>query len=184
MIRRPPRSTLFPYTTLFRSGLTNTQEDPGTDSAPPFGLISPLATTHLERNGTRLAMCYVFGLRIAPSTLLMPEAAVCRRTVSLLQTALSAALIVRVDGFVESSRRVLHLWCYLYPLGWDGASPDDDVLEHVARGVVDGVFDLPDLLPRGVAESVALQLRVGIIGAMVCTLHTSSSGGGHTSMCV
>src|SRR3712207_7825826 len=23
MIRRPPRSTLFPYTTLFRSGLTN-----------------------------------------------------------------------------------------------------------------------------------------------------------------
>src|SRR2546430_10392167 len=25
MIRRPPRSTLFPYTTLFRSNVTNTQ---------------------------------------------------------------------------------------------------------------------------------------------------------------
>src|SRR5256885_12584409 len=29
MIRRPPRSTLFPYTTLFRSGL-----DPGTSAHP------------------------------------------------------------------------------------------------------------------------------------------------------
>src|SRR5256885_4157529 len=28
MIRRPPRSTLFPYTTLFRSGLRGTALDP------------------------------------------------------------------------------------------------------------------------------------------------------------
>src|SRR3712207_7538715 len=28
MIRRPPRSTLFPYTTLFRSGLTRQRSDP------------------------------------------------------------------------------------------------------------------------------------------------------------
>src|SRR2546426_7687210 len=27
MIRRPPRSTLFPYTTLFRSGLTDTSKN-------------------------------------------------------------------------------------------------------------------------------------------------------------
>src|SRR5258708_19026849 len=27
MIRRPPRSTLFPYTTLFRSGIVDTSED-------------------------------------------------------------------------------------------------------------------------------------------------------------
>src|SRR2546430_10298955 len=31
MIRRPPRSTLFPYTTLFRSGLANQQQHPGVD---------------------------------------------------------------------------------------------------------------------------------------------------------
>src|SRR2546430_13735255 len=31
MIRRPPRSTLFPYTTLFRSGA-----DPGAIAAPDF----------------------------------------------------------------------------------------------------------------------------------------------------
>src|SRR5688572_31702174 len=31
MIRRPPRSTLFPYTTLFRSGLS----DPRRPGAPP-----------------------------------------------------------------------------------------------------------------------------------------------------
>src|SRR5690242_21534629 len=29
MIRRPPRSTLFPYTTLFRSGLAAAQRPPG-----------------------------------------------------------------------------------------------------------------------------------------------------------
>src|SRR2546430_10227471 len=28
MIRRPPRSTLFPYTTLFRSRLTNAEAEP------------------------------------------------------------------------------------------------------------------------------------------------------------
>src|SRR5690348_18196402 len=28
MIRRPPRSTLFPYTTLFRSGLYLTEQEP------------------------------------------------------------------------------------------------------------------------------------------------------------
>src|SRR3712207_8904208 len=28
MIRRPPRSTLFPYTTLFRSGTTGTEDQP------------------------------------------------------------------------------------------------------------------------------------------------------------
>src|SRR2546426_8589017 len=31
MIRRPPRSTLFPYTTLFRSGLGKTERQEGTD---------------------------------------------------------------------------------------------------------------------------------------------------------
>src|SRR2546425_10164834 len=34
MIRRPPRSTLFPYTTLFRSAL------PGTPSATPSALVA------------------------------------------------------------------------------------------------------------------------------------------------
>src|SRR2546427_1120680 len=31
MIRRPPRSPLFPYTTLFRSGTTDTDEDASPD---------------------------------------------------------------------------------------------------------------------------------------------------------
>src|SRR3712207_6909068 len=38
MIRRPPRSTLFPYTTLFRSALTRpgTVSSRGGPSGPPF----------------------------------------------------------------------------------------------------------------------------------------------------
>src|SRR3712207_7932121 len=35
MIRRPPRSTLFPYTTLFRSGLARRRGSPPSDGAPP-----------------------------------------------------------------------------------------------------------------------------------------------------
>src|SRR3712207_7662227 len=37
MIRRPPRSTLFPYTTLFRSGvpLTGSRATPGGGHRPP-----------------------------------------------------------------------------------------------------------------------------------------------------
>src|SRR6476620_12083400 len=35
MIRRPPRSTLFPYTTLFRSGCVQCRLAPGVDRASP-----------------------------------------------------------------------------------------------------------------------------------------------------
>src|SRR2546421_9136275 len=35
MIRRPPRSTLFPYTTLFRSKLVLEERDSRTSCAPP-----------------------------------------------------------------------------------------------------------------------------------------------------
>src|SRR5258707_5953987 len=34
MIRRPPRSTLFPYTTLFRSGDVGTREGPHGERSP------------------------------------------------------------------------------------------------------------------------------------------------------
>src|SRR3712207_7291903 len=37
MIRRPPRSTLFPYTTLFRSGEVARGPHPGDDRAPRAG---------------------------------------------------------------------------------------------------------------------------------------------------
>src|SRR5256886_8177379 len=36
MIRRPPRSTLFPYTTLFRSVVGLSRVDPGFDAAHAF----------------------------------------------------------------------------------------------------------------------------------------------------
>src|SRR3712207_8153760 len=39
MIRRPPRSTLFPYTTLFRSSPANVQRIPG---APSQGVRAPI----------------------------------------------------------------------------------------------------------------------------------------------
>src|SRR5260221_4250254 len=51
MIRRPPRSTLFPYTTLFRSPSTTTSAGGlvGRAQAPASG-----RTTGLDRKSTRL----------------------------------------------------------------------------------------------------------------------------------
>src|SRR3712207_6887335 len=65
MIRRPPRSTLFPYTTLFRSGLLparaparqhgSPDELPQADGPPlrPQG-FTRAATTSTDRKSTRL----------------------------------------------------------------------------------------------------------------------------------
>src|SRR3712207_9464764 len=53
MIRRPPRSTLFPYTTLFRSGLGSRVRIPSAD----IYLLSShaVAVTHVQDRG-RLAI--------------------------------------------------------------------------------------------------------------------------------
>src|SRR3712207_8525137 len=50
MIRRPPRSTLFPYTTLFRSALLEEVEDRvdgREDAAEDLALQAPLAFQHI-----------------------------------------------------------------------------------------------------------------------------------------
>src|SRR5256885_12098680 len=49
MIRRPPRSTLFPYTTLFRSGLPRSLPEP-INRAPPMPRRAQ-RETHPVRNG-------------------------------------------------------------------------------------------------------------------------------------
>src|SRR5256886_5352108 len=50
MIRRPPRSTLFPYTTLFRSGLTKR------DLLQYYADVAPVLLPHIreDRKSTRL----------------------------------------------------------------------------------------------------------------------------------
>src|SRR5256885_13089761 len=49
MIRRPPRSTLFPYTTLFRSRLPRAGGEPAEIAALPRGHL------HTQRGGRNLA---------------------------------------------------------------------------------------------------------------------------------
>src|SRR5256885_17210662 len=43
MIRRPPRSTLFPYTTLFRSGQTSSGASSALWGPGPMGLLDDLS---------------------------------------------------------------------------------------------------------------------------------------------
>src|SRR2546430_11157189 len=45
MIRRPPRSTLFPYTTLFRSGSERAVAAPFEDHTDPAATATPTAAT-------------------------------------------------------------------------------------------------------------------------------------------
>src|SRR2546430_11088432 len=58
MIRRPPRSTLFPYTTLFRSGsdgaTLGSGEQGAVPSAPPPAPGSRLPAPDADRKSTRL----------------------------------------------------------------------------------------------------------------------------------
>src|SRR5688572_31674375 len=51
MIRRPPRSTLFPYTTLFRSRLRRLARPPG--AAAQGGVVLPAAPEALRRRARR-----------------------------------------------------------------------------------------------------------------------------------
>src|SRR2546430_7584219 len=52
MIRRPPRSTLFPYTTLFRSSLPHASRR-GTERLPRASLL-PSATSRSEEHTSEL----------------------------------------------------------------------------------------------------------------------------------
>src|SRR3712207_8904122 len=62
MIRRPPRSTLFPYTTLFRSSLCRIGRNHGLRQCD-FFFLAPLKRTalHRQRRGslhTRRTVCF------------------------------------------------------------------------------------------------------------------------------
>src|SRR3989442_10219052 len=67
MIRRPPRSTLFPYTTLFRSPLRGLLRFLGMDGRVPHGLDRQIDTPRLyrleqpcrDRKSTRLNSSHV-----------------------------------------------------------------------------------------------------------------------------
>src|SRR2546426_8934943 len=61
MIRRPPRSTLFPYTTLFRSPSPGDTESRPADASPknalscaPFSKKFPLRSTQLAASHSRV----------------------------------------------------------------------------------------------------------------------------------
>src|SRR5262245_64380529 len=55
MIRRPPRSTLFPYTTLFRSGKSDPRRDLGAGAAQPVAfLVRPRERRRSEEHTSEL----------------------------------------------------------------------------------------------------------------------------------
>src|SRR3712207_8999350 len=61
MIRRPPRSTLFPYTTLFRS--EGRAHEPAGDQAEPDGAFEGGEQDEAHRPGHEAEGEHVYGLR-------------------------------------------------------------------------------------------------------------------------
>src|SRR5436305_8386345 len=66
MIRRPPRSTLFPYTTLFRSPAAHPEVQPVIDPSRAIALVHALQAHHVlagtrrrDRKSTRLNSSHV-----------------------------------------------------------------------------------------------------------------------------
>src|SRR3712207_8677608 len=54
MIRRPPRSTLFPYTTLFRSLARRERVEVAADEVEPLLVLADYKGSELDRKSTRL----------------------------------------------------------------------------------------------------------------------------------
>src|SRR2546426_7354044 len=54
MIRQPPRSTLFPYTPLFRSMIKSHHNVGGLPKSMKFKLVEPLKCLIIDRKSTRL----------------------------------------------------------------------------------------------------------------------------------
>src|SRR5699024_12591209 len=65
LLRRPPRSTLFPYTTLFRSG--RARADRGADRRDPLAALAPLEPALLPRRRARPARRGGRGVPVVPA---------------------------------------------------------------------------------------------------------------------
>src|SRR3712207_8771406 len=78
MIRRPPRSTLFPYTTLFRSKDARQRDGPAARDRRLRGRRAPLLPAARDRKSTRLNSSHanisyaVFCLKKKNTQLLIP----------------------------------------------------------------------------------------------------------------
>src|SRR2546427_2054579 len=65
MIRRPPRSTLFPYTTLFRStGLIKLADEEDEIAAAIAHELAHIAARHMTKQATRSALVNVASIPI------------------------------------------------------------------------------------------------------------------------
>src|SRR3712207_7377394 len=78
MIRRPPRSTLLPYTTLFRSGeeLPRDASDPSGTRDAGGGAAVPVAARRVVLDatfGSRLSPARLFGQQPAPIAVLLVQ---------------------------------------------------------------------------------------------------------------
>src|SRR2546426_6558913 len=149
MIRRPPRSTLFPYTTLFRS-----QHDQPTDIAPPLESHIPEA----ERRQLTVMFCdLVDSTKL--SSQLDPED---WRDVVRAYQRVCTDVIQRYDGHIA---QLLGDGLLIY-FGYPQAHEDDPHRAiRTGLGILAAMGDLNTRLKQ--EKSIQLALRLGIHTGLV-----------------
>src|SRR3990167_907169 len=104
MIRRPPRSTLFPYTTLFRSGLARVQHRGDQCSVPGALHACRGQTRQTDRKSTRLNSSHS---QISYAVFFFNDTA----TTEIYTLSLHDALPIWARACPASRRSMLRTWC-------------------------------------------------------------------------
>src|SRR5256886_8078184 len=113
MIRRPPRSTLFPYTTLFRSIVRDQFGNPVAGVAVTFapgtggGSVSPTSPVTTGADGVAAATAWTLGPTAGPNTLTAASASLAGSPVTFKATgtagsATRLAIATQPSGTVQS----------------------------------------------------------------------------------
>src|SRR5437667_5254717 len=101
MIRRPPRSTLFPYTTLFRSPSRAEAPSPPPDDRRPAAVVPrpELPERHRDRKSTRLNSSHIT----------ISYAVFCLKKKKETKTMYALS---RLDGRSDTQTASLHAYAY------------------------------------------------------------------------
>src|SRR5438132_5276814 len=171
MIRRPPRSTLFPYTTLFRSRIHGQLDGRWRVGAPARGPARPHPRSHLRRQGLCLFPATWNGER-APGGFL---AYVCDARPSAGVRAMTAFPIVELTVYPYDCDAFGHLnqaalLTLLERARW----------EALARGPGMDLFDRNGVWPA--ARKAVIEYKAGAYPRDVLRIETTVAHRGTTSM--
>src|SRR6266487_5826181 len=163
MIRRPPRSTLFPYTTLFRSpgtGWTSMSARPSADHRPgPVGVPGGGAAWHPDDVSVKATPAMPGRGRVRADTIARLE-----QSMSALGAASMASMDQRLPWFRALSAEN-RSWLGL--VAQAGVAAFVDWVKHPERGRPAVAGEVFGTAPRELARAVSLQQAVEMVRVII-----------------